>query len=403
MILINWHLDRQYRKQRGVALLFLTLILVMASTSAFLIFMDSNAVKNAGDQKTSNSLFEAKAAIIGDAVSKENIWEAGYLRLPDIGHNNLPVPTEGNFAQNFSGNSADVNVLGKFPWKGYRTGYLMDGAGECLWYAVSGRFKISPQSNYPLNWDTLGQLDIVDGEGNIVASNLAALVISPGTPLENQNRQLSADAYRNCRGNYEAKNYLDPFNAKDSLFGSVNYFSGVNDRVALNTSNTTFVFANNLYNDRFLYITVDEIFKPIIKRSDFSAQISALMDNHEFNEHLKVIIISGGKGTDHVNCEEISDSSLATFCKNWKEMLLLDELPPDSSIEIDGLDIPCNRVLIFGGTKTGAQLRGAADISDPANYLEGVNLTAFRDHSVSFNGNSTFGANESSADILKCL
>ena len=95
---------------------------------------------------TSAALSEAKQALIGDATAKTAIENAGYLRLPDVGTNGFGVPTEGNSAANFAGNNLDLSVIGKFPWKTLGTAPLRDAGGECLWYVLSGRFKVQPQT-----------------------------------------------------------------------------------------------------------------------------------------------------------------------------------------------------------------------------------------------------------------
>lgn len=89
-------------------------------------------------------------------------------------------------------------------------------------------------------------------------------------------------------------------------------------------------------------------------------------------------------------------------------MLLLTKLTTPSPITIDGtLTSTCQRVLIFGGQKTAAQVRlTGTNKSNPANYLEATNLAAFavpNTASSNFLGASTFDTNNPSADLLRCL
>lgn len=393
------------RQPRGQALLVILAILLAGSAYLLLRSLRSAHANLERDRITSQALAQAKEALIGDAVSQSPVASAGYLRLPDLGSGS----SEGSASLNFSGNNKDYSVIGKLPWKTLGIAPLRDGRGECLWYVVSGRFKNSPKTD-ALNWDTLGQIDLIDGNGSLIAANIAALVAAPGRILDQQERSLSNPAYKECRGNYDARNYLDSYNLSDAVSGEVNYFAGsTNNRVAFNPNNKRFVMANNdHYNDRFLFVTVDDIFRPIIRRADFSAQISALLDDNNFRTHLQSVAISGTKGTDSVDCDQTSNSDNKSFCENWKEMLLLTQLPTPSPITIDGaLTSPCTRVLIFGGQKTNAQVRRTvADKANPANYLEGANLAAFATPSAtasSFRGASTFTANSPSADLLRCL
>ena len=229
--------------------------------------------------------------------------------------------------------------------------------------------------------------------------------MAPGSPLDEQSHALSDPTYTQCGGNYDARNYLDSYNNSDAISGEVNYFAGsTNNRVALNTNNKRFVMANNNhYNDRFLFITTDEIFRPIIQRSDFSTQINAIMNDPYFQSEA----ISGPKGTDEIECDNLAPANQA-FCTNWLEMLLLTQLPAPASIIINGTPTTnCSRVLIFGGQKTVNQVRlTASDKANPANYLENPNLAAFAiptAASNNFTGTSTFNANTPSADLLTCI
>ena len=149
---------------------------------------------------------------------------------------------------------------------------------------------------------------------------------------------------------------------------------------------------NNHYNDRFLLITADEIFRPIIRRADYSAQITQLMSDSYFHS----VSISGSKGTGSVICNNLNTPANRTLCTNWLTLLLLKATTGS-----------CSRVLLFGGQKTASQVRiTASDIAKPANYLEGVNLTYFAEpspNSSNFTGASTFNASNPSSDLLWCI
>ncbi len=392
-------------RQRGAALMIMLVIMIIGAVTIFVNALNSSALQLDRDKVTADALAKAKEALIGYAVS-QSITSAGNLQLPDLGYSDpgLTVPSEGSSPPNFTGNTQGYSLIGKLPWKTLGIPPLRDGYGECLWYALSGWFK-NTNSSSAINWDTPGQIDVLDNNGNIIASNLAVLLVAPGTSLDGQSRVLSDPVYTQCGGNYDARNYLDSYNNSDAIAGVVNYFSGsTNSRIANNTSNKQFVMTNNYhYNDRFLFITTDDIFRPIIQRIDFSTQISGLMNDPYFQS----VPISGTKGTGSVSCNSLAPANQA-FCANWLEMLLLTRLPVPSSVTIDGAATAlCNRVLIFGGQKTAAQVRlFATDKSNPANYLEAPNLTSFAVPTATasnFSGASIFKANNPSADLLKCF
>jgi len=386
--------SHQLHLQQAAALMVMLLIMIMGSVAFLLSSLNSSAIQVERDKKTTIALAEAKEALIGDTVSSLSLATAGYLRLPDLGFGIGNVPAEGSSPPNFSGNDTDYSVIGKVPWKTLGISPSRDGQGECIWYVLSGRFKNDPTTNSAFISDTLGQIDVVDGNGNAIASNIVALLIAPGLPLDGQNRALSNPAYTQCGGNYDARNYLDPYKNSDAVSGNVNYFTGSTDnRIALNTNDKQFVMTlNNHYNDRFLFITADDIFRPIVRRADYSAQITQLMSDPYFHS----VSIAGTKGTDSVICNNLNTPANQILCTNWLKLLLLKSTTGS-----------CSRVLLFGGQKTAAQVRiTTSDIGKPSNYLEGSNLTYFAApsaNSSNFTGTSAFNANNPSSDLLWCI
>ena len=381
------------------------LTMVILGIAALLITsLNHSTLQIKRNQKATDALAFAKAALISDAVSQTSLISAGYLRLPDLGFKIGLVPSEGSAAPDFNGNSKDLSVMGKLPWRTLGIEPLRDGQGECLWYVVSGHFKNTPATD-TFNWDTLGQLNLVDGSGNVIASNLAALVVAPNQALDGQNRTQSDPTFAQCGGNYDAQNYLDPSISIHAISGASNYFMGsTNNRIALNANNNILVMAASLHsNDRFLAITADEIFRIVIRRTDFSMQVSALMSDSFFQN----ILIAGSKGSNNFNCNLLASNNM-TFCKNWKEMLLLTQLSTPAPITIDGVQTAaCSRVLIFGGQKNATQLRmSTTNKANPANYIEGFNLLAFATPvalTSNFIGFSAFNAKNPSGDVMRCI
>ncbi len=82
----------------------------------------------------------------------------GYLPCPDYGGGN----PEGS-AEPICG-SQDVSVIGRLPWVTLDVSTLRDGDGECLWYAVSGTYKNNPKTGL-MNWDTNGQFQVYSPDG----------------------------------------------------------------------------------------------------------------------------------------------------------------------------------------------------------------------------------------------
>ncbi|MQM32131.1 MAG: hypothetical protein CRU78_17140 [Candidatus Accumulibacter phosphatis] len=378
-------------------------LLTLFGLSVFVGQLSATRFLAANAHSAAAALAEARDALIADAISHASISEAGYLRLPDLGVNLSEVAVEGEASANFSGNGKDRSVIGKLPSKTLDTGALRDTVGECLWYVVSGRLQTASVTD-ALNWDTQGQIDIIDGSGALVASNLAALVVAPGRALDSQDRALADAAYAGCGGNYDARNYLDTFENTNAVSGQVNYFAGsTNNRVAPDKNNKSFVMAaNDFYNDRYLWISVADIFDPLIRRRDFAAAIAQILDDPAF----QTIPVSGIKGTEAFTCPTLP---VKNFCKNWKEMLFLTELPTPAKITIDGKETadPCRRVLIFAGRRGAGQSRNDdTQRGQPNNYLEDPNLALFAVPTAAgtaFSGVSAFDYRTPANDILRCL
>jgi len=380
--------------QRGVALLLFVLVVIIAAAGVFLSAWNGTSARQARQQNAAMALQQAKEAVIAHAAAVPDIDSLGYLALPDLGDASFGAIKEGNESGGFNGGNKDYTVIGKLPWSSLGIQPLRDQYGECLWYIVSGRFKNTPPTDV-LNWDTPGQIDIIDGNGTLIAGNVAAIVAAPGPPLDGQNRTLADAAYTQCGGNYIAANYLDPLDAANAIKGQFNYFSGsINNRVALDSGNKQFVMADSAhFNDRFLWVTADDIFRPIMRRGDFALQISALFDYFQAQIQQPGFSIAGPRGTDKLTCPKPS------FCQNWKEMFFLTQSRAPSPA--------CATVMIFAGQRTTGQSRATpADKLDKKNYLEEPNLSAFATPTAladGFDGPSVFTPNQPWKDIVKCI
>lgn len=152
-------------------------ILVIGITTAFVTSLSQTAITNKRNQATADALARAKEALIGYAVSDSN--RPGELPCPD-------VDNDGQLTLNidYSGSNCS-SLIGRLPWKTLGLSDLRDGVGERLWYAVSDPFHAN--STAVLNSDTAGTISV---SGNIAASNIVAIVFSPGNTLAalNQNR-----------------------------------------------------------------------------------------------------------------------------------------------------------------------------------------------------------------------
>jgi len=263
-------------RQRGAALLLMLVIMVMGIAAVLVNSLSASAVKNARQETTSAALAQAKEALISYAITyperhpkgtpERIVFVPGHLPCPDA---SSALGNEGDEDPNCGGKG--VTVVGYLPWKTLGLPPLRDGWGNCLWYAVSGSFKANPKTDL-LNWDSLGQFQIVGADGNtMIAGNTAesrpvAVIFSPGQPLTGQDR---TGGMGECGGDYDPAHFLDSIatisNAAMNSAADEISVVAVAEPVAS-------------YNDRLLWISRDHILtRGIEKRSDLNISLQNLL------------------------------------------------------------------------------------------------------------------------------
>lgn len=137
--------------------------------------------------------------------------------------------------------------LGLLPWGALSLPPLRDAYGECLWYAVDGKFKNAPVADTTLgvNADTDGRITIKDETGNILADNVVAVVFARSAQTVLQARGVSAGGAPPCATSpsgdaaQDATDYLGLKNAAPatSALTSATFFNATQlapDKVTLN-------------------------------------------------------------------------------------------------------------------------------------------------------------------------
>ncbi len=271
----------------GAALLiFLTVFVLGISALLLSALNQQDQWSLEEDAQTTKVLAQAKEVLIGYAVSfaDDSLGNYGFLPCPDIG------PDEDDGQANFPegvdyGNSCGINTLtrkryhsslGRFPWRTLGLPPLRDGAGECLWYAISGSYKgASSAKAEMLNEDSNGLFQVFASDGTTLKTvqltgdtpetRAVAVIIAPGKMFPNQNRTPeSSGGVEICGGNYNVANYLET---------DVAGFSNVPDEIKefLTAQDTLAQDFNKSHriNDKIAYISREEIWEAIRKRSDF--------------------------------------------------------------------------------------------------------------------------------------
>ncbi len=256
----------QKLNQKGATLIIFAVIMVLAVTTLLLSQLNGPEINIQRDKKTSKALAEAKAALIGYAITYDDNHAGelyGYLPCPDIN----PIDPSGEGAQSICGNLG-VSTLGRFPWKTLKLEPLKDGNSECLWYVVSGNYKNNPKLA-GISPNRLGLLEVMSASGvSFIASNAdpaVAIVFSAGTALSGQDRTKN-DVALHCDGNYISTNYLD----RDVV-------SNINNSIpsGMANVNSTFIAAkdsgltaqnDDAFNDKLIVIRRSDIFAAYCKK-----------------------------------------------------------------------------------------------------------------------------------------
>ncbi|MCC7311997.1 MAG: hypothetical protein IT510_12210 [Sulfuritalea sp.] len=461
-------------------------ILVIGGLYFFISNLSPEEIEARRQKNTEAALVQARDALIGYALQYRDAQAAkdandtgdddramyGYLPLPDLGSsrnqnidpncrqdpNDINSPRlEGCDANTFNGIAFDANgigptVVGRLPWRTLGIEPLRDGHGECLWLIVSslhGRIQQAPLPPTPpaiqpaMNWDTLGQLDIVTANGtNALSSALAvhdrpvAIIFSPGPPLPGQNRKPpssappAGDDVTQCGGNYGVTNYLDP--ASPIALGVItNYLAGPNDASALtgdsDTSNDpddalkkpmllhgkVFKSGTNYLpggctgpncelavNDIGLPITSDTLFSAIRKNTNFRTDFNNVLDR--MVGCLRDQFAAGGAWSpDSTNLQGIAGDKTAGripandscygddinpkgYYSHYKELIFVAK-PNAGALSVNGQ--ACAGTVLFASQRGPGQVRitagaGIKDKNIVGNYLEGENLISFTNPST---------------------
>lgn len=438
-----------HRERGSVLLIILTIIGIGA---AFLLVSALNKAnqQTERDKITADVLAKAKDALIGYAATYRDTHTTtsapvfGYLPCPAINGNGVA----GNCG------SKDVTLIGLLPWKELGLPPLRDSSGECLWYAVSGRFKNSPPTTL-MNWDTAGQLIVNDAGGATLASGVAAVIFSPRGVIGSQNRAPAGTT--ECGGNTTVAAYLD---GGDPIYAGTAPAAGADSTV---TVATVASIANGTNNDRGLWISPDEIFKRIKQRNDFKSPALPASPNGDVNNliasasaclnalatlpapvtiNFTNMTESAGTTIGSLVTGRIPQNFVNTYCSNtttgipawgatwngwwhssttykgknfndnWQDNLLYAKCTSGQCLTVNGS--PCAAVLIFSGeqdaTTSPPQNRAtAASKNIWSNYLEGSSLGLFNSGSpTSFTGApppfTISSVNiASTADVVACI
>lgn len=264
------------------------IILILGSATLLVSSLSRVGMQLENDASDNNFLAQAKEIVLGYAAGGTDV---GTMFSPD----RLITPTEitnsvsgpPNYDGDRDGCQTNDTCLGRFPWKAFKMSISVpsdsDPTGVMPWYALSGNMN-APDA-IPFNSSILDTpfhpwLTVRDMNGNIISSRVAIILLLPGPPVANQSRQPSP----NLGG---ADQYLDritvPSNCTSPCTPGVTYrnddldndfIMGDRQRWITDPSDSTKQIADSSYhfNDKLIYITIDELLPLIEKRAGQEAR-----------------------------------------------------------------------------------------------------------------------------------
>jgi hypothetical protein len=321
-------LNKLAAKQKGAALILMAFIIGLAAIAFLLHALDPARLRAEQDKKTMQTLNEAKQALIAWSVSHPNT--PGLMPYPD---RNLDLnyddtsdcyATNKTFDTKFTigrlplfksdpncvnaKNNVNSGVLGDF----------RDGAGERLWYEVSQNLLHDynnaggaiPNGTSPIinpsivNTPANPWFIVRDRSGAIVSDRVAAVIIAPGSPSGVQDRSggiANANQYLDkivMADNTPYKNYdyQLPALPPEFIIGDDYRTVAKNDPTYKNQTVEPYY-----YNDKLVYITIDELMAAIEKR--VAAEVKVAVKNYKLStgNNPYAAIMGGNKNYSCVN------------------------------------------------------------------------------------------------------
>jgi hypothetical protein len=280
-------------KQQGVILILMAFIIGLGTAAYIVKTMNVVTTQNIQEKKTFNALNRAKSALISWAVSHE--FSPGQMPWPDrngdgnydgssdcvatafqysylIGQ--LPSLPMTSPCFNPKTGSFMYTGLSTYPGLGER---FEDAQGNTLWYAVSRNLvrnyqtATNPIINPSLaNTPTYQWLKVLDRNGNLISNRVAVVIMAPGSAIGNQNRSGNAP---------NVSQYLDSFQVGAATFSNRGYVTEDEDFVMGEdlrnvSSNDPSLSQPYYFNDKLVYITVDELMAALQKRVGEQARAS---------------------------------------------------------------------------------------------------------------------------------
>lgn len=266
------HTSASCFKQQGAALIVIMFIVGLAAVALLIKSYNADSLRVQQEEKTMLALGQAKEALIAWAVSYD---KPGQLPWPDRREVTPPANYDGksdcsNANFNLLNSIGEPNFLGQIPsidstapCESYTgVGSFKDSGGNNLWFAVSRnlvrKYDGSPEPDPIINpsltvTTPYPWLVVRNAAGQIVSDRVAVVIIAPGPPLAGQNRNSSAPP---------PSDYLDSITIGANTYSNFDYDSDNHEFIMGGDATLS-----NTFNDRLVFITIDELIHAVEKRA----------------------------------------------------------------------------------------------------------------------------------------
>ena len=229
------------------------------------------------EARTAAAMRDVRDALIGWSVQRTSSGA-----LPNARPGELPCPDMNN--DGYEDGSCAAGALGRVPWKTLGIPEPRDEAGETLWYAIAGPFRIWNMSSTAINSDTKGNLTVYqDSTATPVTTEAVAVVFAPEGALGTQNRgttaALCSTTSTTIARNLCAANYLE-------TAASVNNAVTGGPFISAQSSSS--------FNDKVLVLTTADLM-PMVERR-VGLEVKKLLQDYKTNTACACTNLGGGSG-----------------------------------------------------------------------------------------------------------
>ncbi len=229
----------------------LLVVMLIGLVAALLVYgmIGSTSAALQRDQATAAAFADVKRALIGWSVQRTPSGP-----LPNARPGELPCPDMNNDGS--EDGTCVAGAIGRVPWKTLGIPEPKDGAGETLWYAIAGPFRIWTVNNDPIHSDTKGNITVYqDSTASAITNQAIAVLFAPGMALGTQNRDSVSTALCPTTGTTIARNLC-----------AANYLETA-ATVNNSTTNGPFISAlsSGTFNDKVMAITTADLM-PVVEQ-----------------------------------------------------------------------------------------------------------------------------------------